>query len=274
MLKKIIFFIFCFGLSANCFASSSEAWEEFQNEVKASCEKAARNIIKDYEITVDPFGSESYGMAILRGKTSGGSTIFHICVYDKETKKAELGSEITESDKNAPAASGSLPKGPKLDEVKGLNGINTSVRYPIQDHEKYLPGFTASLERGTREGETYDYMLFNKDGKAVAEIIGENGKVSAIIVRNTMVIPLVEGRIGDKLQSFIWGGDEKTYGQYCVPGMEEWAGKIICKTRDASRSETKHIRHVFSGDYSGPDGELPPLDAAKAFTIEATIWEK
>lgn len=280
MLKKITVFMFCFGLSINCIASSFDAYEEFREEMRISCEKAAPEEtlnLHDYSITIDPYGSESYGMAILRGKTSTEDNVFYICVYDKKTKKAELGSEMRESDKlenNRSQISGDPVKGPKLNEVSGLNGINGSTRFPIQNHEKYLPDFTASLKRGTHEGGNYDYMVFYKNNRAVAQVTGENGKVSMIIVTSRAIVPMVQGMIGDKLQSFIWGGDEKTYRQYCVPGMEEWSGKIICKTRDGSRADTKHIRHVFSGDYSGPDGELPPLNAAKAFTIEATIWKK
>ncbi len=273
MLNKIILFLLCFGMTVNCLASSPDAWEEFRDEVIASCEKAAPEVLRldDYSITADPFGSESYGMAIMRGKTPEKADVFHICVYDKGSRKAEVGSEIS-SEPEHPKVS--LIKGPRLDDVRGLNGINGSTRFPIRNHEKYLPDFTASLEQGTREGEAYNYMVFYKDGRVVAEITGDKGKVSAIIVTSRAITPATEGMIGDRLGSFIWGGDEKTYREYCLPGMEEWSGKIICKTRDVVRDDTKHIRHVFSGDYEGPDGELPPLNAAGKFTIEATIWKK
>jgi hypothetical protein len=46
--------------------------------------------------TVDPFGSATYGMALIRGKAKGAETtqIAAICVYDKKTKAVELGGEL------------------------------------------------------------------------------------------------------------------------------------------------------------------------------------
>ena len=49
---------------------------------------------------------------------------------------------------------------------------------------------------------------------------------------------------------------------------------IVCVTRDASRGRMRHVRHVFAGDWDGPDGELPPLDEAKTFAIVETVWIK
>ena len=45
---------------------------------------------------MDPYGSESYGLALVSGKAKGAKqTISTICVFDKKTKKAEVGSELS-----------------------------------------------------------------------------------------------------------------------------------------------------------------------------------
>ncbi len=162
----------------------------------------------------------------------------------------------------------------ELDETSGLNGINGSMDFPIRNHEKHLPGFTAKLVKKECETGECEYMILSNAGKEVVTIEGHNGKVSTIRVTGRDIVPLVEGRIGDVLGSFIWAADQKRYTAYCAPGMEGDSGKIICKTRTASKDDTSHIRHVFSGDYQGPDGELPPLETAKKFKIVATIWQK
>lgn len=56
----------------------------------------AESIIEAPQAIVDPYGSERFGLAIVTGKAKGAdATISHICVMDKETRTAELGSELT-----------------------------------------------------------------------------------------------------------------------------------------------------------------------------------
>lgn len=77
-------------------ASSDEAWGQFQKDVDKACVTAAKGLIANGKTVVDPFGSESYGLAVVSGKAVGAkATISTICVYDKKTKKAEIGGEIS-----------------------------------------------------------------------------------------------------------------------------------------------------------------------------------
>ena len=77
-------------------AASSDAWQEFAATVQAKCLTAAKSVIEAPQAIVDPYGSERYGLAIVTGKAKGAdTTISHICVMDKETQTAELGSELT-----------------------------------------------------------------------------------------------------------------------------------------------------------------------------------
>lgn len=67
-------------------ASSPEAWTEFRAEVRASCLAAAGGMgMNNPEVIVHPFGSESYGIAVLR---QGNDK--RICIFDKRTKAVEL----------------------------------------------------------------------------------------------------------------------------------------------------------------------------------------
>jgi hypothetical protein len=74
------------------FASSPDAWDAFRQEVAAACIAAAARLIENAAADVDPFGSESYGLALVHGKAKGSdSEIRAICVFDKKTKAVELG---------------------------------------------------------------------------------------------------------------------------------------------------------------------------------------
>ncbi len=67
-------------------ASSPDAWTEFRAEVRAKCLAQAQSQgMGEPEVIVHPFGSESYGIAVLR---EGDDK--RICIFDKRTKAVEL----------------------------------------------------------------------------------------------------------------------------------------------------------------------------------------
>jgi hypothetical protein len=84
-------------------ASSDDAWAAFRTDVRAKCTAAAKSVLSNPVAVVDPFGSESYGIAVVYGRPLPGKGMAApnvaasvVCVYDKKTKKVEL-SGIIES---------------------------------------------------------------------------------------------------------------------------------------------------------------------------------
>ncbi|MDP2120978.1 MAG: hypothetical protein Q8S27_10135 [Hoeflea sp.] len=76
-------------------ASSGDAWADFAETVRTQCLEAAAPVLEAAEIVVDPFGSESFGLAVLSGKARGAeATVSYICVMDKQSGAVELGSEL------------------------------------------------------------------------------------------------------------------------------------------------------------------------------------
>ncbi len=76
-------------------ASSPDAWDEFRQEVQQKCAALAEGRIEQPKVVVDPFGTESYGVAILTGKAVGADTVVSsICIYDKKTQGAEISGEL------------------------------------------------------------------------------------------------------------------------------------------------------------------------------------
>ena len=84
------------ALNSPAFAASEDAWETFRADVEAKCLAAAEPLFETAAATVDPFGSESYGLALVRGKAKGAADaeIAAICVYDKQAKTVEIGGEL------------------------------------------------------------------------------------------------------------------------------------------------------------------------------------
>lgn len=85
------------------FASTEEAWQEFRDRTEAAClgllpEGAAA------DISVDPFGSESYGIALLHVSEGPEAGAVMVCVMDKQGGAAELSGAFTPSVRLAPRA--------------------------------------------------------------------------------------------------------------------------------------------------------------------------
>ncbi|AHG44551.1 hypothetical protein RLEG12_15555 [Rhizobium leguminosarum bv. trifolii CB782] len=80
--------------STAAYASSDEAWKELAADVEAKCKKAAV-AIEAPAATVDPFGSAHYALALVTGRPKGAKgLVAQICVYDKQKKSVEIGSEL------------------------------------------------------------------------------------------------------------------------------------------------------------------------------------
>ena len=73
-------------LFAPAFASSEEAWETFRTQVHDACLALAE---PGARVEVSPFGSQSYGAALVITKTAEGEER-SICIWSKPTGAAEL----------------------------------------------------------------------------------------------------------------------------------------------------------------------------------------
>ncbi|MEI4471559.1 hypothetical protein [Frigidibacter sp. MR17.24] len=76
------------GLAGPAAASSDDAWQAFRQQVADSC---AALVTDPGEVTTEvaPFGSESYGAAIVTLASAAGTDRM-ICILDKATGTAEL----------------------------------------------------------------------------------------------------------------------------------------------------------------------------------------
>lgn len=81
-------------LTGPAFGASDEAWSAFASEVEDACLVAAGSSISDASVVVDPFGSESYGLAIVSGRLANDRVASAICVLDKETREVQIGGEL------------------------------------------------------------------------------------------------------------------------------------------------------------------------------------
>jgi hypothetical protein len=82
----------CFATPA--LASSEDAWVAFRATVGAAC----LALVKDQgtvSAEVNPFGTQSYGVAIVTLASEAGTDRM-VCVYDKASHKAELSASFSQ----------------------------------------------------------------------------------------------------------------------------------------------------------------------------------
>lgn len=79
-------------------ASSDAAWKEMRADIQKQC-LAQRDKVGSAgktTIEVNPFGSESFGAAILTTKLKVGGTERTVCIYDKTARTVELTAPFAE----------------------------------------------------------------------------------------------------------------------------------------------------------------------------------
>ncbi|SDD62719.1 hypothetical protein SAMN05421538_10279 [Paracoccus isoporae] len=72
-------------------ASSPDAWEEFRTQTQERCLSALDAPLREEaEIEVNPFGSESYGVALLTVPLPDEGSERIVCIHDKQDGSVEL----------------------------------------------------------------------------------------------------------------------------------------------------------------------------------------
>ncbi len=76
-------------------ASSEGAWEAFRAEVDSAC-RALITAPSEPMVEVEPFGSASYGVALITLALPEGASERYACIFDKQSKAAELAGPFPE----------------------------------------------------------------------------------------------------------------------------------------------------------------------------------
>jgi hypothetical protein len=96
MLRVCLGLMIGFGMIAPASASSEDAWQAMRDKLRTGCaSKAIAMGLGRIAINVDPFGSQSYGIAVLTKR--GGDrkqNVSYVCVMDKKTRVFEVSGEF------------------------------------------------------------------------------------------------------------------------------------------------------------------------------------
>jgi hypothetical protein len=97
MLRAVLISLIGLSTTLPAVASSDDAWRTMRQKVRSGClAKANATGLGKVDVSVDLFGTQSYGTAILikRGAPEQAK-LAYICVMDKRTGKVEVGGELT-----------------------------------------------------------------------------------------------------------------------------------------------------------------------------------
>jgi len=128
-----------------------------------------------------------------------------------------------------------------------------------------LPGSTVSRQQVSREGEKYPVIIVEENGVKEMEVVpdADERSVAGVIVFSPDIRDMHGIHVGNVL-SDIYGKDEKPQ---CLPGVEEYAGHLFCPAADSTR-----IYYELSGEWDGPDGQVPPDDVIRNWKVVAIHW--
>jgi hypothetical protein len=96
MLRIWVGLVIGLGMIAPVSASSGDAWQAMRDKLRTGClSKATAMGLGRIAININPFGSQSYGIAVLTKR--GGDrkqNVAYVCVMDKKTGAFEIGGEV------------------------------------------------------------------------------------------------------------------------------------------------------------------------------------
>jgi hypothetical protein len=79
--------------AASAQAASPDAWDEFRQAMDRECRALVDEQMTEVAVRIDPFGTETYGVALVTG-TQDGQAVERVCVMDKASRAAEIGAAL------------------------------------------------------------------------------------------------------------------------------------------------------------------------------------
>lgn len=148
------------------------------------------------------------------------------------------------------------------------NGVGDITASTAMDEKAIADGLGGDyrLRSGmkTANGNIERYYEALKGDTLAMVITGENGTVSRIEVLD----PDVETTSGVKVGTAFSTLYSKAYGA-CQKGSGDDTSAVECNAPDS-----QHITYLFTGEWRGPEGLMPPDDALKSWKISKIVWRR
>ena len=149
----------------------------------------------------------------------------------------------------------------------GVGPINSATRFNIHDITVAFPNYSVVEQLNFQEGESYPIISVSKGAKTLMTLnpTRDLKSIYSVVVEDNLISNSLNHRIGTLFSDIFTNKDGKFN---CQAGAEEMSGKVLCLPPNSA-----NILYLFTGKWSGPDGETPPNDILFGWELESIIWK-
>ena len=116
----------------------------------------------------------------------------------------------------------------------------------------------------TQNGNVVRFFEVMKEDKVALVINGDQGTISRIDVLDSDIPSQAGVEIGTPFSDLY----SKAFGN-CQKATGDDSASLECKAQDS-----QHISYLFSGEWNGPEGLMPPDDTLKNWKVSKIIWRR
>ena len=116
----------------------------------------------------------------------------------------------------------------------------------------------------TQNGNVVRFFEAMKEDKVALVINGDQGTISRIDVLDSDIPSQAGVEIGTPFSNLY----SKAFGN-CQKATGDDSASVECKAQDS-----QHISYLFSGEWNGPEGLMPPDDTLKNWKVSKIIWRR
>ena len=149
----------------------------------------------------------------------------------------------------------------------GIGYVNAATPFGVDTIQLLMPDVGVAAGLGSSEGESFPVINVSNNFGALFTINpnADHSRIYSIVIENRRVKNSFGPRIGNSFNT-VYGPDATA--ESCSPGVEERSGSISCPEPDA-----ENVHYIFEGNWTGPDGEVPPAEVVRFWRISAIVWK-
>ncbi len=145
-----------------------------------------------------------------------------------------------------------------------LGPVDAATPFDIAALAALFPAAKIIATTESTEGENYPVLRIETAGEAAFEVRSADGTtIHSVEILDGEAVASLGISHGATFSSVFAG----TPGPACIAGMEEMSGTAACPA-----PSSPGVTLVFSGDWDGPDGTVPPPGILASWEVERIIW--
>ncbi len=147
----------------------------------------------------------------------------------------------------------------------GIGPINTSTPFNMHKITVAFPDYSVVEQRQYQKGAASPIIRVSERGIPLMVIYPDTQ------LENIFSVVIKDNRIGNSLGHNLSSSYSMIYSyetrEPCTAGIEELKGKVLCLAPNSP-----NILYVFSGQWSGPTGQIPPIEVLADWSLESIVW--